>query len=166
MFKWWPWSDLDLFYGKVKFGNLGLFYGKKWKQWIFQKLLQPVIWKLVDADNYWVYEVMWVSKVKVISLPYIFQVLYVLCFTNVGQDIRWAFTGPLVLWFFIVVPWLYLGNSQVSVYRTIGPTLVIMPSCWISSSYRFHLSRLNGTQIPILCKFYLKFHHTWSMNAF
>ena len=99
MFKWWPWSDLDLFYGKVKFGNLGFFYGKKWKQWIFQKLLQPVIWKLVDADNYWVYEVMWVSKVKVISLPYIFQVLYVLCFTNVGQDIRWAFTGPLVLWY-------------------------------------------------------------------
>ena len=26
---------------------------------------------------------------------------------------------------FIVVPLLYLGNSQVSVYRTIGPTLVI-----------------------------------------
>ena len=26
---------------------------------------------------------------------------------------------------FIVVPWIYLGNSQVSVYRTIGPTLVI-----------------------------------------
>ena len=26
---------------------------------------------------------------------------------------------------FIVVPWLYLGNSQVSVYRTIGPTLVV-----------------------------------------
>ena len=25
---------------------------------------------------------------------------------------------------FIVVTWLYLGNSQVSVYRTIGPTLV------------------------------------------
>ena len=25
---------------------------------------------------------------------------------------------------FIVVPWFYLGNSQVSVYRTIGPTLV------------------------------------------
>ena len=30
---------------------------------------------------------------------------------------------------FIVVPWLYLGNSQVSVYRTIGPTLVIFD--WI-----------------------------------
>ena len=21
LFKWWPWIDLDLFYGKVKFGN-------------------------------------------------------------------------------------------------------------------------------------------------
>ena len=28
---------------------------------------------------------------------------------------------------FIVVPWLYLGNSQVSVYRTISPTLVLIP---------------------------------------
>ena len=34
LFKRWPWSDLDLFYGKVKFGNLG-FYWKNWKQWIF-----------------------------------------------------------------------------------------------------------------------------------
>ena len=24
--------------------------------------------------------------------------------------------------------WLYLGNSQVSIYRTIGPTLVVKPS--------------------------------------
>ena len=23
LYKWWPWVDLDLFYGKVKFGNLG-----------------------------------------------------------------------------------------------------------------------------------------------
>ena len=28
LFKWWPWSDLDLFYGKVKFGNLGFSIGK------------------------------------------------------------------------------------------------------------------------------------------
>ena len=27
-FKWWPWSDLDLFYGKVNFGNLGFSIGK------------------------------------------------------------------------------------------------------------------------------------------
>ena len=28
LFKWWPSSDLDLFYGKVKFGNLGFSIGK------------------------------------------------------------------------------------------------------------------------------------------
>ena len=38
------------------------------------------------------YEGMWVLKVKVISLPYIIQVL---CFT---RPRRWASTGPLVLW--------------------------------------------------------------------
>ena len=38
---------------------------------------------------------MWVLKVKVISLPYIFQVLYVLCLSR--------------------------PRYQVSVYRTIGP---------------------------------------------
>ena len=48
LFKRWPSSDLDLFNGNVKFGNR-LFYGKKWKQLIFQKLLQPVTWKLVGA---------------------------------------------------------------------------------------------------------------------
>ena len=36
------WSDLDLFYGKAKFGKLGLSIGKNGKQWIYQKLLQPV----------------------------------------------------------------------------------------------------------------------------
>ena len=40
-----------------------------------------------------------VLKVKVISLPYIFQVLYVLCFT--------------------------LTIYQVSVYRTIGPLVLV-----------------------------------------
>ena len=28
LFKWWPWRDLDLFYGKVKFGNIGFSMGK------------------------------------------------------------------------------------------------------------------------------------------
>ena len=42
---------------------------------------------------------MLVLKVKVISLPYIFQVLYVLCFTR--------------------------PRYQVSVYRTIGPLVLL-----------------------------------------
>ena len=48
---------------------------------------------------------MCVLKVKVISLPYIFQVLYVLCFT-----------GP---------------RYQVSVYGTIGPLVILCTfHCW------------------------------------
>ena len=39
LFKWWRLVDLDLFYGKVKFGPLFFLYGKNIKQWIFQKLL-------------------------------------------------------------------------------------------------------------------------------
>ena len=47
---------------------------------------------------------MLVLKVKVISLPYIFQVLYVLCFTR--------------------------PRYQVSVYRTIGPLAVFSGQCF------------------------------------
>ena len=40
---------------------------------------------------------------------------------------------------FIVVPWLYLGNSQVSVYRTIGPPLVLNGNfndqSWVPNTY-------------------------------
>ena len=31
LLKWWPWVDLDLFYGKVKFGPLCFCMGKKVK---------------------------------------------------------------------------------------------------------------------------------------
>ena len=50
LFKWWPWSDFDLFYGKVKFGNLGFSMGKKWHHHLVEYI----------AD-------IWVLKVKVIS---------------------------------------------------------------------------------------------------
>ena len=53
LFKWWPWSDLDLSYNKVKFGNLGFSMGKWGKRWIFKKQLQPVAfskWKLVSIE--------------------------------------------------------------------------------------------------------------------
>ena len=29
LLKWWPWIDLDLFYGKVKFGSLRFRMGKR-----------------------------------------------------------------------------------------------------------------------------------------
>ena len=33
LFKWWPWVDLDLFYGKVKFGPLCFCNGFGWLCW-------------------------------------------------------------------------------------------------------------------------------------
>ena len=66
LFKLWPWVDLDLFFVKVKF--VGFCMGKS-EIIIFWKLLQPLVSKLLEkAFNLtkWVYEVEWVSKVKVI----------------------------------------------------------------------------------------------------
>ena len=46
LFKWWPWVDLDLFYGKVKFGNLGFSIGKIEKSGFFRNhwSLWPESW--------------------------------------------------------------------------------------------------------------------------
>ena len=49
--------------------------------------------------------------------------LVVLFYCCVAADILTKLLQQCFL-IFIVLPWLYLGNSQVSVYRTIGPTLV------------------------------------------
>ena len=35
LYKWWPWEDLDLFYGKVQFGLLGFWMEKVLKKCIF-----------------------------------------------------------------------------------------------------------------------------------
>ena len=80
---------------------------------------------------------MCVLKVKVISLPYIFQVLYVLCFT-----------GP---------------RYQVSVYRTIGPlvysnqirTLVAM------ATYSSHRLKMGKEEID---NFFCLIEDIWKKN--
>ena len=65
-------------------------------------------------------------KVKVISLPYIFQVLYVLCLTR--------------------------PRYQVSVYRTIGP-LVILPTVRLLTLSNIEISKTSG---PIAIKIHMK----------
>ena len=46
LFKWWPLSDLDLFYGKVKFGYLCFSNGKSENSGFFRRYcsLWPEIW--------------------------------------------------------------------------------------------------------------------------
>ena len=65
LFKWWPWVDLDLFYGKVKFGNLGFSMGKSENCWFF---------RIIAACNLKLHEIMkiceyWRSD-KIISWPW------------------------------------------------------------------------------------------------
>ena len=46
LFKWWLSSDLDLFYGKVKFGYLGFSMGKSEDSWFIRNYcsLWPESW--------------------------------------------------------------------------------------------------------------------------
>ena len=60
LFKWWPWLTLTYFTARSNL-ILWLFYRKKWKPWVFQKLLKHVTW------NRQLIELMKVWKVKVIS---------------------------------------------------------------------------------------------------
>ena len=77
LFKWWPWSDPDLFYGKVKFGNLGFSIGKSENCWFFQNICS------LRPETNWKNEHMWVLKVKVISWPWP-KVIYI-------QNLKLAF---------------------------------------------------------------------------
>ena len=51
LFKWWPWIDLDLFYGKVKFGNLSFSTGKIENSGFYRNHWSLWPGKLVDAYN-------------------------------------------------------------------------------------------------------------------
>ena len=56
---------------------------------------------------------------------------------------------------FIVVPWLYLGNSQVSVYRTIGPTLVYsgrIRTLVAMATYSSHRLIMGKVEIDNICQ--------------
>ena len=48
----------------------------------------------------------------------------------------------------IVVPWLYLGNSQVSVYRTIGPTLVSSLFTYLQHVIKHKVNYINILSFP------------------
>ena len=68
-----------------------------WQWWILWKLFHPVTWNLVNKVN-------WMSNWRIMSnqgqglLSHVY-LGFVCCVLIQVQDIRWAFTGPLVLWF-------------------------------------------------------------------
>ena len=91
----WPWPILR----QVQILQLMLLHRIMWQWWIFWKFLHPVTWNLVSIVN-------WMSKWRIMSnqgqgLLNHFYLGFVCCVLIRGPDIRWAFTGPLVLWFLV-----------------------------------------------------------------
>ena len=66
LFKLWPWVDLDLFYAKVKFGHIDFCMGKSENYLFFGNYCSFRSQSCLKHSAKWVYEVEWVSKVKVI----------------------------------------------------------------------------------------------------
>ena len=90
----WPWPILRQ--GQIL--QLRLLHGKMWQWWILWKLLHHVTWNLINKVN-------WMSKWRIMSnqgqglLSHVY-LGFVCCVLIQVPDIRWAFTGPLVLWVF------------------------------------------------------------------
>ena len=66
LFKLWLWVDLDRFYAKVKFGHIGFCMGKSEYYLFFGNFCSLRSQSCLKHLGKWVYEVEWVSKVKVI----------------------------------------------------------------------------------------------------
>ena len=69
LFKLSPWVDLDPFYAKVKFSHIGFFMAKSENYLFFRNYCSPGSQSCSEHSAIWVYEVGWVSKVKVIIWP-------------------------------------------------------------------------------------------------
>ena len=70
LFKYLPWVDLDTFYAKVKFGDIGFCMGKSENYLFFGNYCSLGSQSCLKHSTNWVYEVEWVSKVKVILWPW------------------------------------------------------------------------------------------------
>ena len=114
LLKCWPWVDLDLFYGKVKFGNIGLSIGKSENCRFFRTFaacdLKPIT--IMKICEYWrsrsfldlAQGHLHLKTKSGFSQKWLghFEPNFVL-----GPNIRWAFhrtIGPLVKFFHSIPP--------------------------------------------------------------
>ena len=70
LFKLWPWVELDPFYAKVKFDHVGFYMGKSENYLFFRNYCSLGSQSCLKLSAKWVFEVGWVSKVKVILWPW------------------------------------------------------------------------------------------------
>ena len=135
LFKLLPWVDLDTFYAKVKFGDIGFCMGKSENYlFFFWKLLQPwVSQSCLKHLTQWVNEVEWVSVVKVILWPW--SKVTQISKLNVwllACILRWAIQGLLALLFILrwMDGWLVILRPFLTgfqLYQNDGP--VVMKGC-------------------------------------
>ena len=111
LFKWWPWDDPDLFYGKVKFGLLCFCMGKGVKQYIFFRNYCSLWYKSWWMQStVWVHEALWVPTVKVIHWP-----LFKLLRFNILNFFFSITTWPIEAIFYVKSPW-HEGTKACSNY--------------------------------------------------
>ena len=66
LFKWWPWDDLDLIYGKDEFGHLCFVWEKGKTIIVFRNYCRLWYKSWYMQSTKWVHEALWIPKVKVI----------------------------------------------------------------------------------------------------
>ena len=102
IYKSWPCDDLDQVYGKVNMGCLCIWIGKTVKM-SFEGKSQQEIGKWTE---YWRF---WKKKMAQGLICPCTGVKYhniQTCLFVYAADLRWAFTGPLVLWYKLSFPFL------------------------------------------------------------
>ena len=106
LFKLCPRGDLDLFYGKIKFGPACFCTGKIYNNGFFETIIIYDIKVGRCSQLKWVHEALWVPKAKVIHWPWsnsisfnIFKLwfLYNHWYEHI-VSIQMSDTGPTVLW--------------------------------------------------------------------
>ena len=98
IYKSWPCDDLDQVYGKVNMGCLCIWIGKTVKM-SFEGKSQQEIGKWTE---YWRF---WKKKIAQGLICPCTGVKYhniQTCLLVYAADLRWAFTGPLVLWLWYI----------------------------------------------------------------
>ena len=136
------WVDLDLFYSKVKFGNLGFSIGKSENSGFFFRnncSLWPESWNMEKTN--WVHEgtCMWVCNVKVISWPWP-KVIYIWKLKFAFLRNHWAIFNQMLF---------------VSFWKHWNENLVTWPR-WLPCPYL-----VKTLQNLLLLNQWTVFHKTW-----
>ena len=138
LFKLWPWVDLDLFYAKVKFGHIGLCMGKSENYLFFGTYCSFRSQSCLKHSAKLVYEVEWVSKVKVIlwSWSKVAQISKLNVWL-LACILRWVIQGLRALLFCNKMPTQFFSSGKA---RVVGESII----------YRTASGGLGSPRIPAL----------------